>query len=188
MIRYWYVPVTLLALLLWVHEHDKAVRALVEVKSVTDSIKYETRITDSIVAVSHRKDVENTLLQMKYDSVIRQSASAERNHAKNTQAIIDSINTHSDSTTKAAVAQVSAAFQRERVDFQGQIQALTSANLALNQQLTDKQHSIDDLNMRIAQITSQSRTLAKAASPGVIQKLGQALPYLAGGYLLGRVL
>lgn len=173
---------------IWLYEHDKVVRAQAEIAAVSDSARRELTSLDSMRVLDAKKDDENRALMAKLAQQQRKDSVAQVRTQTNTDSLIASAESKASDSVRAVIQLANESFERERVSFRSQIQDYATANAQLTAQVASKDSIITRQATALADLNTKLAHVITIGRPSGFQKVISAIPYIAGGYLLGKAL
>lgn len=186
--QYWYVPVVAILCFWWMKEHDKAVLARAQVEAIADSAHQEKAAIDSMTAVDKRQDEENRILRSQLSQEQHKNAVLQQKQQETTSQLADRVRNQLSDSTKVVFDSMQASFESERQSFLAQIANQQKQLALLNGSLSSKDSLIVTLHSTITDLNSKVTHVAAIQHPGLFDKIISAIPYIAGGYLLGKVI
>lgn len=179
------------------HEHDSAVREGALSQARADSLAAVSRHLDSLQAKRSQdsiawiaKDRALAVQVARGTTMSRQlgDSAARLDSALRAHLAADTLPPDSrDTTLRFALAEISA-LQTQRDTLLSVVRADSTRIVGLEMRLVQADSTNHDLRAFSQATTNALNLERKRASPNLLQRVGQALPYLAAGILIGKLL
>lgn len=186
--RWWTVALIVLCALLWIREHDKRLLQTVHTQEALDSLTVTTNAVNALSASNQSLDTRNQRLVAENRSVRAAAARAQVVSQKTTDSLLAQISETVPVEAQPVVAALQQSFERERINFRAQIEAFAKLDTVPLGTADAKNVTIDSLVRMNTRVTSDYADHLRADRPNFFKTLRQAVPYVAAGIILGKVL